>query len=118
VGSQSLRPLPQLSIRRDEGDPSIGCIRDGFDERIVAAAASMENRQSFVRAGLDALSSLAFKNHDDGLLDPSRVHGRAYVVDERPGRSRSVPPPTGRARPHHIGRINEKHCSSLNDPVQ
>lgn len=78
----------------------------------------MENRQTVVRASLGALSSLALQNQDDGRLDPSRVNGHPHVLDERTGRSRTVPPPARRARPHDIGCINEKHGSSLIDPTQ
>ena len=78
----------------------------------------MENRHTLVRAGRDTRPSLAFENDDDRLLEPPRINGGVYVVHERPSRSCSVPPPAGRARTHHIGRINEKHCSSLIDPVR
>ena len=115
---QGLCPLPQLAIRCDQRDLFTGGTQDGIDERVVAAPASMENRHTVVRARLDTLPSLAFENDDDRLLEPPRINGCVNVVHERPSRSGSVPPPAGRAGPHHIGRIDEKHCSSLIDPVR
>ena len=113
MGSQSLGPLPQLAIRRDQRDHLINGIQNDLNEQVVSAAGSVKYRHAVGDASLGALASLAFQNYDDRLGDPSRVNGRPHLVDERSSGSRSVPPPAGRARTDYICCINQKHCSSL-----
>ena len=60
VGSQGLRPPPQLAIRCDEGDDLIGGVRGDIDEQVVSGARSMKHRHSVAHATLDAIASLAF----------------------------------------------------------
>jgi hypothetical protein len=117
IGSQGLRAPPQLTIRCNQCDHLTRGARSDINEHVVTAARGMEDGHTIGDATLDALARLAFQDHDDRLGDASRVNGRSYLVHERSGCSRSIPPPAGRTRPDHIRCINEKHSSSLIVPV-
>lgn len=67
VASQGLSPPAELTIRCDECDLLISCVRDDLHEHVVTAAAGVENRDAAGEATLCALASLAFHDHDDGL---------------------------------------------------
>jgi hypothetical protein len=110
--AEGLSPLPQLAIRGDQRD-LIRRIRGHVDERVVTAVSGMDDRHAVDIARLDPIAGLPFQDHHHRSDEPARFQGCAHLIDERSGRSSSVPPPAGRTRPHDVGGIDEKHCSSL-----
>ena len=78
----------------------------------------MNDGDAVRRPCLDAATSSPFDDHNNGFGNPPRIHRRANSFDERSGCSWSIPPPASRPRPDHVRRIDEKHYSSITDPVQ
>ena len=95
VGSEGLGPLSQLAVRCDECHFIRG-VRDDVNEHVVPATSSMEDSHAVDDAGLGALASLAFENHDDRLGDLTRSNGICHFLHELSGCSGSVAPPPGR----------------------
>jgi len=77
----------------------------------------MENPDTVSGALLDAAAGSTFEDHDNGFGEPVRLRCSTNSFDERPGCSRSIPPPPRRSGPDHIGGVDEKHYPSPPDPA-
>jgi hypothetical protein len=69
----------------------------------------MEDRHAVNLTSLDPVAGPPLEDHDDRSGEPARPRGGAHLLDECPGGARSVPPPAGRTRTHHVRCVNEKH---------
>ncbi len=88
-------------------------MRNDVDQRIVTTASGVEHGHPVGDATLCPVARLALEDHDDGFGNPSRTNRRSHLVHEGTGCSRPVPPPARGTGSDHVGRINEKHDSSL-----
>jgi hypothetical protein len=111
-GSEGFCPPPQFTIGGDKSH-LISLVREGLDERVVTATRSVKDRDAITDPGRDTLTSLAFKNDDDGRGDLPGGNRRLHLLDEEPGCPSSVPPPASRTRPDHVRGVNQKHFRSL-----
>ena len=112
---QTFGPPPQLAIGCDERD-SIGFVRNGVDQCVVTAPGGVDDRDAVGDPDGDALTSPAFENDHDRSDNSSGGDRLLHLVHEEPGRSCSVPPPTGRTRPDDVRGIDQKHAPILVGP--
>jgi hypothetical protein len=107
-GSGCLDAVPERPISGDHGDITIadtGLRLDSFDDRVIPRPLGVEDPQTPVLPGRDALFRGTLKDQDDLVI---RQHGGRQLFSQPTSCLRAITPPTVRATAYDVGAIDDQ----------